>query len=845
MAKFRKFVLAITSLLLVLLLAAMAVMSTPWFRLSLERRLILALENTLGGRVEVSHFRFRPLILEGVLEGIVIHGSEPPDAPPLFSAHAVILRLSPVNLLHRQIRIMSVDWDGAEVHLRSNADGSTNLPGPVLHVNAGQVVDQIIEWRIGRATLVHSAFYWNDRPFNLDLSARDVALLLGFRRGAGYQGSLAASAVSFEFPGHSIPPLSFSTHFVLVHHELALTSMTCQARGMTLSGSFVFHPAPKPAASFAFQAVFDVPALNPVLRFPFLRTGNVRLDGQGIYGHGEVLGRGRLQARQLSFRDANFDSRAARGLGRSSLERSRLAVSGLKLLGWGGSAQGEGEIGLAAKTPHFILRTRLQNVSLADLLRCSRSNPPWIADLRPASRVNGPAELSWEGQLGNVRSNFDVRLDAPTAPPPGTLVLSGGVRGSVLMDHGFSFSLENSTLHTPHSTLALEGMIGGTPGQGQPAGRLEIQLQTSEVEEWRSLFGSALPPSSHLPLSLQEPVTFEGEITGALASPQIHGSLRLGKFDYRGSAWDSLRANLTVSGNGLQVSSGQLSRGASLLSLDGSVQLQGWRTTQASLVRLSARARRTPLEGLNSALGVDYPVAGQLSGQVDLVGAMSNLEGKGDVKVEAGEFSGETFESFSAAIQASKSTFNFTGIELLKDHGRLTGKAQIDVSTRALTCQFHGAGFSLAGFHKLALAFPNAAGSDALEAAPDALPGPSTNPLHGQASFDFQGSGAPNLFHFHSTAFVQGFGMGGVQLGDLRMEFHGEGRNIQIEGATSGAGGDVQLQRKDYGGGRVAARTTGPIYLFPPQSLGRPVLEQTPGRADDGQRIVPGRRSAA
>ena len=110
--------LALIGTVVALAIAAIGVMSTPWFRRALERRLIVALEDATGGRVEVQEFRFHPIVLQVIFQGVVIHGSEPPQAPPLFSAHTVVLRLSPANLLHREIRIMSLDGDGAELHLK-------------------------------------------------------------------------------------------------------------------------------------------------------------------------------------------------------------------------------------------------------------------------------------------------------------------------------------------------------------------------------------------------------------------------------------------------------------------------------------------------------------------------------------------------------------------------------------------------------------------------------------------------------------------------------------------------------------------------------------------------------
>ena len=63
---------------------AIAVMSTRWFRQALERRLIVALQDATGGRAEAQSFRFHPFALQAVFQGLVLHGSEPSQAPPLF-----------------------------------------------------------------------------------------------------------------------------------------------------------------------------------------------------------------------------------------------------------------------------------------------------------------------------------------------------------------------------------------------------------------------------------------------------------------------------------------------------------------------------------------------------------------------------------------------------------------------------------------------------------------------------------------------------------------------------------------------------------------------------------------
>jgi len=773
MSKHFRLTLVIIGTLVALATAAMAVMSTPWFRRALERRLIVGLEEMTGGRVEVGEFRFHPIVLQAIFHGLVLHGTEAPQAPPLFSAHTVVLRLSPASLLHGKIRMRSLDWDGAEVHLKTNADGSTNLPGPATRYSAGQVMELLIDLRIGRVTLARSTFFWNNLAINMDLSARDVALLLRLRRGSRYEGSFSATALTAKRPGLSTPPLTFSSRFALAQNELAVTSLVWQSRGMTGEGTFTFHPAPEPEGYFSFQTGSDVAALISLLHLPDLRSGNLRLEGQGIYRHGELTAHGRLQARQMLLRDAQFSAGPLEVSADYALERSRVAISNLKVFGWGGSARGEGQVSLAGPTPQFQVHARLRDMNLAALLQSYKSEPLLITQLHPASVINGGVGLSWSGQFEKVKAEFDLHFSAPGAHLPGALPLSGDMQGSLETNHGFSVTLADSNFHTPHSFFSAKGTLTESGERGEPSTRLQIQLETAQFEEWRSVLATLLPSTSQLPLLLESPASLAGEVTGSIKNPEMRGLVRVGKFEYRNWAWDALQASFAAAADSLRVSSGRLSHGSSVLTLEASAQLEDWRITKSSQVRFSAHAQHTPLEGLKAALGVDYPVGGHVSGQINLAGTASNLEGTGNVRVEDGNLAGETFDSFSTTLRVGKSTWDLGALELVKGRGRITGKAQIEPSSRSLACQLHGTGLSLVEFKRLAEVFPNL----------------SPHPLAGQASFDLQGRGNPDHFLFHSTGLVQAISIGGTPLGDLHVQLEGKDRNVQFRGISSGSTG--------------------------------------------------------
>jgi translocation and assembly module TamB len=495
-----------------------------------------------------------------------------------------------------------------------------------------------------------------------------------------------------------------------------------------------------------------------------------------------------------------------------------VAISNLKVLGWGGSAQGDGQVNLARLAPELHLRARLHELNLAALLQSSRGQPRFIAQLHPASLMNGTVEMTWTAESARLKAEFDLHLSSPAAPPPGVLPVSGEMQGFVEANQGFSVSLTNSSFETPHSVLRAKGTLIESTEHGESPGRMQIQLETTKFEEWRSLLETQLHITPNLPLTLESPASLTGEISGSRTNPEVRGLVRVGKFEFRGWTWDSLKANIAVSPDALQVTAGQLSRGSSLLNFEASTPLEDWRIAKPSQVRLSARAQRTPLEGLKAALGINYPIAGEVSGQVNVAATDSNLEGTGAITVEAGNFAGEVFNSFSTRIRIEGSAWDLNTIELVKGHGKITGKAQIDISNRSITCHLHGTDFSIADFKGLANAFPGLPGPHPAGAASvGGRVGHEGHPLgglEGLASFDLDGSGTPGHLHFHSTALVKGMRISGAQVGDLRAQLDGEGENVQFQGVCSGPAGTFSLNGESQTAGDWPLEVQGQYVSF-------------------------------
>ncbi|HUI41790.1 MAG TPA: hypothetical protein VL523_07465, partial [Terriglobia bacterium] len=231
------------SFLVVLYLATVAVLSTSWFNRIILEHTRAALEQVTGARVEIGELIVEPWTFQVTLRSLVLHGSEAPPELPLFAARALVIQISPTAAFHRRLRLRRVDLEGAQVHLYTRPDGSTNLPGPATQGEGLAGLDNLVDLGIRQLVVAQSSATWNNRQWPLDLSARDVSVVLGFRA-AVYSGSLSANAVNLSNPSVALPPVTFATRVELARNRLGLDSLVWRSTAMKGSGTLILHWQP-------------------------------------------------------------------------------------------------------------------------------------------------------------------------------------------------------------------------------------------------------------------------------------------------------------------------------------------------------------------------------------------------------------------------------------------------------------------------------------------------------------------------------------------------------------------------------------------------------------------------
>src|SRR6266581_3591839 len=89
------------ALLVLLGISVVSILQSPWFFEKVRRRIVSTVETATGGRVEARAFHFDWRHLRAELREFVIHGTEPPDRPPLFRANSIVVGLRLVSILRR------------------------------------------------------------------------------------------------------------------------------------------------------------------------------------------------------------------------------------------------------------------------------------------------------------------------------------------------------------------------------------------------------------------------------------------------------------------------------------------------------------------------------------------------------------------------------------------------------------------------------------------------------------------------------------------------------------------------------------------------------------------------
>ena len=639
-----------TSLAGLIILAAVAgvfVLQSQWLRERIRQRIVTEAETASGGRVEIGAFRFDWRTLTAEVNGLVIHGSEPPGAEPLLRVQSIAVRLKVVSFLRQIIDVESVDAEAPQAHLIVYPDGATNVPHPKLRASEKNPIAVILDLAIGEFRARDGLFEVNSQRLPWQAAGRNLQAKLTYNRASpSYNGDLSMQQLHFAASKDLPVDMAVQISLAVERNKLIISHAHVQTSESfaDLSGAIDSFLAPE--YHLQYTARISLPELVRTLRFHAHPEGNLLINGNASFrDFGHYLLTGRLAGYPLTFGQRKVRVHGVRAEAEFRVDPQRIDFSNVRLAALDGRFVGRARV---EQLDRMRLEGDVENFDLQRIAEAFALGPlPWDGVL------SGPVAL--EGLISELnQGKFTAHCELVVAPAP----RRAPVRGAIVANYdGYrnSVDLGRSFLQLPSTRLDFAGTLGH---------QLRVGMQSTDLRDLLPALAMVSNTSRPvLPVRLQNgSAAFSGTVTGPLSAPQVAGHFSLQNFVYSRQQVDSLAADLAVLDSGLRVQNGVIARGSLSVQFAGAVSLNHWKPQSASQITFDASLRGGDIHDMLALAGRPHlPVSGSLSGSAQLSGSLAKPRLNALASVTHGSLYGETFDRLSLRADYEDNTATSSG----------------------------------------------------------------------------------------------------------------------------------------------------------------------------------------
>ena len=528
--------------------------SSAGFEDSMRRRVVAALEDATGGRVEVGAFHWDLLHLRVEVDNLTIHGLEAANEAPYAHVDRLRAQIAILNLFTApfspSIHLREAEITRPEFHLIVYSDGSTNQPHPRHPPTSKKpAMDTLFDARIGKLAIEQGTLHIANATVPLDLNASDVNLQMDWlpataRNADSYRIQLGLGNLSFA--QHTFTPISsrIDATLDLFHDSAQLESLRLAALNQTLSVSGKFLSFAHPAWQAQAQGQVDLRILAPYAAFPNIHSGVVSLHTTVSASGSQFQSTGDITSDAIHYQDPVVDAQTAAFSCRFHADPKLLLVSPVRIrLAHGGDLNGEFRydnwldntpspamqrelIRAHQSWPHPTgsIHAQLQGVTLDTILLMLAA--PGYQHLGLDTVVNGPATASWTGLAQDLQIGGQFALAPSATPVDGEVAVHGSVDATYLAEQG-AIKVNTLDAEMPRSTLKGTGLIGIYPADRPSEMALDlVSTNLSEFDGPLRVLGlkhGERIGAAALPVALQGQAQFHGELSSSWQTPRVEG----------------------------------------------------------------------------------------------------------------------------------------------------------------------------------------------------------------------------------------------------------------------------------------------------------------------------------
>jgi translocation and assembly module TamB len=707
--------------LLLILVVGFFWASSAAFENFMRHRIVAALQNATGGRVEIAGFHWDLLHLAADATGVTIHGLEAANEAPYAHVDRLHAEIGLVGLFTAGISptviVHAIEIDQPSFHLIVYPDGSTNQPHPRHPQNPRKpVLDTLFDARIGQLSLRQGSVHIANHVYPLDLRAQDTSVQLSWVPAAGpnpavtdgsYRITLSLGQLSFAQGPYVAKNESITSRLdatlVLYRNSAQLDSLKLSALGRTLTLSGKLADFAHPSWQAKAEGQIDLRILGPTTGFANTRSGVISLNASATGKGGDFLSTGNLTSDAIHYQDPVVDAQTAGFSARFRADNQQLLVSAIRTrLARGGEVNGEfqydnwldstpkptvqRELRRDHKTwpiPTGVVRANVAGVSLDTILVMLAT--PEYRHLALDTHVSGPTTAKWTGLADDLEIGGQLAFASSPTPVPGEAPLNGSTDATYHADSG-SVKIHTLDVHLPHSALEGQGSLGVYPASR--SSEMDLDLKTTDLSEFDGVLRTlglkqgSRTGSEALPIALKGQAEFHGQLNSSWLTPRVEGHLTATNIAIQVPAssttppvvttppkfinWDSVDVDGLYSPASIVIHHGTLKRGPASLTVEGHLDADDPTYTLSSTapefdgssaLSLKTNAQQFPLEDLLVLAGVTTPVSGKLNAQLEIQGTLNALNGSGTIDVAK-------IAAYGESIDHLRATGSITGQQL-------------------------------------------------------------------------------------------------------------------------------------------------------------------------------------
>ncbi|MGH9585824.1 MAG: translocation/assembly module TamB domain-containing protein, partial [Acidobacteriaceae bacterium] len=821
--------------ILLLIVGAIWYANTPQFARFVRGKIVNALEQATGGRVQMGAFQWSLLHLDFVLNNLTIHGTEGPGQAPYVHVDRIYVRAKVISLFERKFGLNYFEADHPVVHLIVHPDGSTNQPHPQPRRSSKKpVIDTIFDLEVNRAEVRDGLVMVNQRATPFDAAANDLGVVVKYvpatrlNQQERYTGSIHVEDLTMRRGAGAALHSTLDARLNLERNQVVLQSLQLRTGDslLNVSGSLVNFA--NPTWKLKVKGGLALAEVENLTQIAGLKQGEVQLDLQGTGTKGQFAIDGTSRVEGASYHAGSIHVTGVKAQANIHLTQDVLRLTDMRaVLSRGGYIDGDLSVthwrhpakastvpNLPPKTAHALhkakavaakpelqrgsIQAQLHGLALSSIMGIVA--PAHYSQLGFDTDAGGKVKVDWAGSAMAFTAAADVTLTPPLTPTPGRVPVYGTVEATYSNVKGL---VDIPLLHvqTPASDIRVTGSLGAYPITR--ASNLKVSLNTSDISEFNPALTTLGVASGGerglkaLPITLHGKGDFTGAITQSILKPDVKGHVDAADFDLTFSApakwdgvalaqaaqsehtihFDSIHADAEYSQKRIAVAQAVLTHGPATVHVAGeldahAITARRYEFDAESAIRADLSVQNADVADLVKAAGKSMPVSGTVNARAQARGTLENLTGDGHVSVTDGSAYGEPYKSLNADLRFAGTEIDAVNLVFLQGDGRVTGSGGYNLKAKTFHFDAQGKGFDLAHIHRLQS---------------------SKYTVAGMLAFQAHGSGTIQNPKLQANLHLSGLNLDGVAKGYVDAEAHTQGRTLLVNANANITGARLQL----------------------------------------------------